>query len=75
MSSHIRTEFCMRTASSSSGVRWPAGSYCILKKGECPRGNYTPILFRVIGFLTFGMCFIENMALSGQNEERGLPLM
>jgi len=38
----------MRTVSSSPGVRWPAGSYCILKKGDCPRGNYTPVLFHVI---------------------------
>ena len=55
-SGHIRTEFCMRTAF-LPGVRWPAGSYCILKKWECPKGNFTSVLFHKC--LTVSICSIK----------------
>ncbi|XP_030844468.1 uncharacterized protein LOC105438006 [Strongylocentrotus purpuratus] len=31
-------KFCMKTQSSSAEDTWPAGSYCIYKKGDCPSG-------------------------------------
>ncbi|XP_041452750.1 uncharacterized protein LOC121405848 [Lytechinus variegatus] len=40
-SNNMRNYFCMKTTSadpSGLGWAWPAGSYCIYKRGSCPRG-------------------------------------
>ncbi|XP_786957.3 uncharacterized protein LOC581886 [Strongylocentrotus purpuratus] len=35
---NMEYNFCMKTQSSLDGEAWPAGSYCIYKKGDCPSG-------------------------------------
>ncbi|XP_078671354.1 uncharacterized protein LOC144911304 isoform X1 [Branchiostoma floridae x Branchiostoma belcheri] len=35
-SSTVRQEFCMKTSTDGGSGEWPAGSYCIFKKGACP---------------------------------------
>ena len=36
--SNIRFYYCVKTVRGNTGYRWPRGSYCIAKKGSCPRG-------------------------------------
>ncbi|KAJ7378957.1 hypothetical protein OS493_019656 [Desmophyllum pertusum] len=34
----MEQKFCMKTQVGDSGISWPMGQYCILKKGTCPEG-------------------------------------
>nr|AIR07876.1 apextrin-like protein 1 [Branchiostoma japonicum] len=35
---NMKQKFCMKTSSGDGDGNWPRGSYCIFKKGGCPRG-------------------------------------
>ena len=36
---NLKIFYCIKTVTSSDrGIKWPKGSYCIVKKGECPTG-------------------------------------
>nr|QZH55019.1 ApeC-containing protein 5 [Branchiostoma floridae] len=37
-SNNMRQEFCMKTSSEGGSGQWPAGNYCIFKKGACADG-------------------------------------
>merc|ERR1719315_979032 len=37
-SSRVTKRFCMKTTSSTGSGNWPAGNYCIYRKGSCPSG-------------------------------------
>ena len=39
-SSEMEQKFCMKTqvGDTTTGISWPRGQYCILKKGACPEG-------------------------------------
>ena len=36
--SNIRFYYCVKTFRGNAGYQWPRGTYCIAKKGNCPRG-------------------------------------
>ena len=36
---NLKLYYCIKTVTSSDrGIKWPEGSYCIVKKGKCPSG-------------------------------------
>ena len=37
-----RLDFCVKTTGNDAMLDWPAGSYCIHRKGDCPDGMYLP---------------------------------
>ncbi|XP_035672962.1 uncharacterized protein LOC118413543 [Branchiostoma floridae] len=39
-SGNMRQEFCMKTSSEGGSGQWPAGNYCIFKRGACPDGMH-----------------------------------
>ena len=34
----IEFHYCVKTFHGNSGIKWPRGTYCIAKKGDCPSG-------------------------------------
>ena len=34
----IRFQYCVKTSRKKNNIQWPRGTYCIAKKGRCPRG-------------------------------------
>ena len=41
----IRFYYCVKKFRKNNGVRWPRGTYCIAKKGRCPRGFHGGSIF------------------------------
>ena len=34
----IRFHYCVKRSNKNNDIQWPKGTYCIAKKGKCPRG-------------------------------------
>ena len=41
----IRFYYCVKTSNKDRDVPWPKGSYCIAKKGGCPRGFHAGSIY------------------------------
>ena len=44
----VQTEFCIMTSHRilEFETNWPDGTYCILKKGNCPIGEFTSLIVK-----------------------------